>query len=99
MHSVSDHSLREQSGLALQPSTELSPVASRREHMVGVFSRNDYNLPSKIHNSALKRRQGKLEVHYLVEWGDSPENEHYTRQPYEHLHESIIARQHLAQFH
>ena len=63
-----------------------------------IIPSNEY-LPHKIHDSARKRRKGKVEILYWIEWAGYPEKTDYTWEPYSHLSDSTRALELLQQFH
>ena len=60
---------------------------------------SDEYLPQKIHDSARKRRKGKLEILYWIEWAGYPDKADWTWEPFGHLRDSTRAQELLIQFH
>jgi len=60
---------------------------------------SDEYLPHQIWDSARKRRKGRVEIHYWIEWEGYPDKKDWTWEPYANLRESTRAQELLKKFH
>jgi hypothetical protein len=60
---------------------------------------SDEYFPHKIWDSARKRRKGRVEIHYWIEWEGYPDKFDFTWEPMAHLRDSTRAMELLTMFH
>jgi transposase InsO family protein len=74
---------------------DLGRVLEKAEDVVP----SDEYYPLKIWDTGRKRRKGRVEIHYWIEWEGYPDKTDYTWEPMAHLRDSARAMELISKFH